>query len=115
MMFGHKRTSFQISADDFEQLLGGLCVQRLGMLAGIDEMCAHVILYDHRHQTAHSPPYPGDQVHNLFAASLVIEHPLDSLDLPSDAADPCKELLLFTDGMAMTDYSIGPLPILEAC
>jgi len=98
--FGHKRASFQISADDFEQLLGGFCVQRVGVLLGIDEICAHVIFDDYGHQTAYRPAHPGDLVHHLFAASLVIERPLDSLDLSPDAADARKELLLFTDSMA---------------
>jgi hypothetical protein len=34
--------SFPISADDFEQLLGGLCFRRVGTLIRIDEIaCAH--------------------------------------------------------------------------
>jgi hypothetical protein len=48
----------------------------------MDEMCAHVILDDYCHQTAHSPAHPGDLVHDLFAASLVIGRSLDSLNLP---------------------------------
>ena len=109
---GHKRASFQISPDDFEQLLGGFCVQRVGVLLGIDEMCAHVGLDDYGHQTAHSPPHAGDQVHDLFAASLAIERPLNSLDLPPNAAYARKELLLFTDSMAHgAIYSIGGYPI----
>ena len=46
-----------------------------------------------------APRTTGDQVHDLFAASLAIERALDGLDLTPDAAHPRQELLLFADRM----------------
>jgi hypothetical protein len=40
-----------------------------------------VILNHFRHQSRYCPPHTGDQVHDLFTASLAIERTLDGLDL----------------------------------
>ena len=69
------------------------------MLLGIDEMRAHVILDDLGHQTGHGAAHAGDEVHDLFAASLAVERPLDGLDLAPDAAHARQQLVLFADGM----------------
>jgi hypothetical protein len=58
-----------------------------------------VILNHFRHKSRYRPPHTGDQVHDLFTASLAIESTLDSLDLTPDATDPCKELFLSTNSM----------------
>src|ERR1700726_1872662 len=46
-------SSFQIGADNFEELLRRFGFQSAGMLFGIDEMCADVIFDDLGHQTGH--------------------------------------------------------------
>ena len=74
-------------------------------------MRAHVILDDLGHQTGHGAAHAGDQVHDLFAAGLAVERPLDGLDLASDAADARQQLLFFADGVRHGAYSIGPHPI----
>ena len=91
--------SLEIGADDFEQLLGGLSVKCARMLFRVDQMRLDVILNHFRHQSRYRSPHTGDQVHDLFTASLAIERTLDSLDLTSDAAHPCKELLLFSNSV----------------
>ena len=93
------RSSFEIGADNFEQLLRRFGVQRIRVLFGIDEMRAHVVLDDFGHQTGHGPADSGDQVHHLFAASFAVERALDGLDLAPDAAHAGQQLLLFADGM----------------
>jgi hypothetical protein len=69
------------------------------MLLRVDQMRADMILHHFRHQPRYRSPHPSDQVHDHFTANLLIERTLDGLDLTSDAADPCKELFLFTNGM----------------
>jgi hypothetical protein len=91
--------SFEIGSDYFEQLIGGLNIKRARMLLRVDQMRADVILNHFRHQSRYRPPYPGDQMHDLFTASFAIECTLDSLDLTSDAAHPCKELFLFPNSV----------------
>ena len=95
--------SLQIGADDFEQLLGRVGVQRPGMLLGIDEMRPHVILDHLGHQTGHGAARAGDQMHDLFAAGLAVERALDGLDLAPDAAHARQQLVFFADGMGHAD------------
>jgi len=82
--------SLEIGSDYFEQLLGGLSVKCARMLLRVDQMRVDVILNHFRHQSRYRPPHTGDQVHDLFTASLAIERTLDSLNLTSDAAHPRK-------------------------
>ena len=91
--------SLEIGSDYFEQLLGGFSVKCSRMLLRVDQMRVDVILNHFRHQSRYRSPHTGDQVHDLFTASLAIERTLDGLDLTSDAAHACKELLLFTNSM----------------
>ena len=69
------------------------------MLLGIDEMRAHVVLDDLGHQTGCGPSHSGDEMHDLFAASLAVECAFDGFDLASDAAHAGQQLVLFTDGV----------------
>jgi hypothetical protein len=91
--------SLEIGSDYFEQLLSGLSVKCARMLLRVDQMRVDVILNHFRHQSRYRPPHTGDQVHDLFTASLAIERTLDRLDLTPDAAHPSKELFLFTNSM----------------
>jgi len=91
--------SLEVGSDHFEQLLGGLRVQRVRMLLRIDQMGAHVVLDDFGHQPGGSSAHSCDQVHHLFAARVSIEGALDGLDLTPDPAHSRQELLLLTDGV----------------
>jgi hypothetical protein len=91
--------SLKIASNHFEQLLSGFSIKCARMLLPVDQMRVDVILNHFRHQSRYRPPHTGDQVHDLFTASLAIEGPLDSLDLAPDAAHPCKEFFLFTNSM----------------
>jgi hypothetical protein len=79
-------SSLEIGSDHLEQLLSGLGVKCARMLLRVDQMRVDVILNHFRHQSRYRPPHTGDQVHDLFTASLAIEGTLDSLDLAPDAA-----------------------------
>jgi hypothetical protein len=79
-------SSFQIGADNIEELLRRFGSQSVGMLFGINEMCADVILDDFGHQTGDGPPRSGDEMHDLFAASFAIERALYRFDLAPDTA-----------------------------
>src|SRR6185437_12376984 len=106
------RRSPEIRAHDVEKLLGCLALQRLRMLVGIDQVSAHVVLDDLRHQSGDSTPDACDEVHDLIAPCLVLERTLYPLDLPADPAHAAKELVLVTDGVAHgSDYGIGTHPI----
>jgi hypothetical protein len=78
--------SFQISTDDFEQLLGRILVQGAGVFFGINEMGEDVILDDLRHEAGRGTAHPRQQMHHLFAASLGFEGTLDGFDLAAYAA-----------------------------
>jgi hypothetical protein len=79
-------SSFQIGADNIEELLRRFGSQSVGMLFGINEMCADVILDNFGHQTGDGPPRSGDEMHDLFAASFAIERALYRFDLAPDTA-----------------------------
>jgi len=92
-------SSFQIGADNIEELLRRSGSQSVGMLFGINEMCADVIFDDFGHQTGDGTPRSGYEMHDLFAASLAVECAFDGFDLASDAAHAGQQLVLFTDGV----------------
>jgi hypothetical protein len=70
--------SLKIGSNYFEQLLSGLSVKCARMLLRVDKMRVDVILNHFRHQARYRPPHTGDQVHDLFTASLAIERSIDS-------------------------------------
>ena len=92
-------SSFQIGANNFKQLLRRFDVQSTRMLLGIDEMRAHVVFDDLGHQTGRGPSHSGNEMHDLFAASLAVEGAFDGFDLAPDAAHARQQLVLFTDGV----------------
>jgi hypothetical protein len=91
--------SFQVCPDYFEELLGGIGIQRVGMLFRIDQVRAHVFLNHFGHKTGHRPACAGNQMHHLIAARFTAECTFDRLDLAANATDTCEELFLFADGM----------------
>jgi hypothetical protein len=109
--FGHGQASFQICADDIEKLLGRFCIERAWMLIGIYQMRAHVIFDDFGHEAGHRPACAGEEVHDLFAVRLIVERPLNCLDLPPDTAHARQELVLLADGVRHEPYRIAPHPI----
>jgi len=70
------------------------------MLFSINKMRAHVVLDDLGHQTGRGPSHSGDEMHDLFAASLAVECAFYGFDLASDAAHARQQLVLFTDGVS---------------
>ena len=58
-----------------------------------------MILDNLSHQTGHSPSHSGDEMHDLFAASLAVECTFDGFDLAPDASHARQQLVLFTDGV----------------
>ena len=73
--------------------------ERAGMRFGIDEVGAHMVLDDFRHQPGHGAARAGDQVHHLLAAGLAVERALDGLDLAPNAAHARQQLVLVFQGM----------------
>jgi hypothetical protein len=51
------------------------------------------------HQTGRGPSHSGNEMHDLFAASLAVEGAFDGFDLAPDAAHARQQLVLFTDGV----------------
>jgi hypothetical protein len=66
------RPSFQIGANNFEQLSCRRCIQRTRMLLGINEMCVDVIFDDLGHETGHRSSHPGDEMQDLFAPRFAV-------------------------------------------
>src|SRR5487761_1432549 len=62
--------SSQISADEINQLIGRLFIERTRVTFAIDEMRAHMIFDDFSHQSCGGAAYGGDQMDRLVAASL---------------------------------------------
>ena len=95
----HFRASFQIGPHDIEQLPRGVPVERAGMFLVINKMCQDVVLDHLGHQPGHGAARGGDEMHDLLAARLALQRPLDSLDLPANAPDAGEEFLFFVDGV----------------
>jgi hypothetical protein len=91
--------SLEIRSNHFQQLFSGIGVERLRMLIGIHQVSEDVLLDYLRHQPRHCPASSRDQVHHLVATDLAIQRALDSLDLPTDAANPSQQLLFLSDGV----------------
>ena len=87
--------SLEIGSDYFEQLLSGLSVKCARMLLRVDQMRVDVILNHFRHQSRYRPPHTGDQVHDLFTASLAIERTLDRLDPDPGCGAPVQGAFSF--------------------
>jgi hypothetical protein len=69
------------------------------MLVGIDQVGTDVILDHLGHEPSHCPTRACDQVQHLLAARFTVQGTFDGLDLATDAANPCQELLLFANGV----------------
>ena len=71
-----------------------------GWRFGVDQMGPHMVLDHLGHQAAGRAAHGGDQVHHRLAAGLLVERPLDRLDLAPDSAHAREELLLVADGVS---------------
>ena len=62
-------------------------------------MKADVPFHYLRHQTIQRPTASGHQLQNVGALLLRFESALDGFDLPSNASNPDKQLVLFARSM----------------
>ena len=95
----HISLLFQVGADNIEQLFGRFRVQRAGMLFGVHQMRADMILDDLGHKSGQCAAHTGDQMHHLLATALAFQRALNCLDLALHTAHARQQLLLLTDGM----------------
>ncbi len=86
--------------NDFDQLIRRVRIERTGVLLGVDQMGADMILDHLGHQPRDTPPDAGDHVHDAFTLGFFAQGTLDGFDLPADTADARKQPLLLSDGMA---------------
>ena len=85
--------------NNLDQLGGRFRVKRIGILGGIDQMGADVIL-DHLDQQAiDRAPATGNLMHDLRAAGLAVEGALDGFHLPAYAAHAVEQFLFFGNGV----------------
>src|SRR5215470_15457989 len=92
--------SLEIAVDDVYQLIRGLALERPGMTGAVHEVRSDMVLDDLCEQPIDGAPATRDQVHNLRAARLPLERPLDCLDLSADAAHAMQQFLLVANGVA---------------
>src|SRR3954465_12469485 len=102
---------FQVGVNDFDQLLGGVGLERAWIFLWIDQVRTDVVFNHLGHQAGNGAADSGDHVHDPLAPFLILERALDGLDLAADAAHPPEQLFFFTDGVAHPPYIAYP-PIL---
>ena len=83
------------------------------MFLDIDQVRAHMVFDDFRHEPGHCTARARDQVHDLVTPRLAHERPFDTLHLAPNPAHARQELFLIANCMTHTEYnSIAPYPIL---
>ena len=95
----HAGLLLQVGADDVEQLLGRLHVERPGMRVRVHQVRADVVLDHFGHQAGQGAADAGDELHDLLAAGLVLQRALDGLHLALHAAHAGQQLRLLADGV----------------
>lgn len=86
--------------NDFDELIGGVGVERARILLGIHKMRADMILDHFGHESCDGPADAGNHVHDALAFGFLTQGPLDCFHLTSDPTDPRKQLFLLSEGMA---------------
>ena len=81
-----------------DQLIGGIRIERAGIIFGVNEMCADMVLHHFGHQPGDAAANAGNHVHDALAFDLFGQCALDGLDLAANAADAGQQFLLFLDG-----------------
>ena len=97
---GHGASLLQVGMNDFDQLICRICIERAGVLLGIDQMGADVIFHHLGHQTCDTSTDAGNHVHDALALSFFAQRTFDGLNLPAYTADARKQPLFLSDGMA---------------
>src|SRR3954468_18208666 len=64
---------FQVGVNDFDQLLGGIGIERIRILFRINQMGADMILDHLRHQPGDGATNPGNHVHDPVTPHLAFE------------------------------------------
>ena len=101
----------QVGVDHGDQLIRGIGVERAGIIAGIDQVGADVVLDHLGHQAGDAAANPGNHMHDALAVGLFAQRPLDGIDLAANPADAGEQLSLFTDRVGHR-HQIGYPPIL---
>ena len=71
----------------------------VGVLLGVNQVGANVILDHLRHQAGDAAANARDHMHDPFAVGFLVQRALDGLDLAADAADARHQSLLLFDGV----------------
>src|ERR1700738_2642537 len=91
--------SLEVAVHDVDEFVRGLGARLTGTRSASHEVLADVILDDFRQQAVHGAAARGQQLHDLAAFRILVERPLDRLDLPTKAAQPIDELGLLANGV----------------
>jgi hypothetical protein len=83
--------------NEVDQLLSRVAIKGASVLDGVDQVRSDVLLDNFGQEAVHRATAAGDQVHDLGAPGVPLKRPLDSVDLPADAAHPVQELLPIVD------------------
>ena len=102
-----KPASFQIGADDLDQLGCAPRASRIAICIGIHDVIADVIFHDLGAQTVDCTAQGSDKHQYVRTADFGLKRPLDSFDLPFDATDAAISLDLFLIVCAMAHIGWG--------
>jgi hypothetical protein len=91
--------SLEVAMHDVDEFVCGLGARLTGTRSASHEVLADVILDDFRQQAVHGAAARGQQLHDLAAFRILVERPLDRLDLPTKAAEPIDELGPLANGV----------------
>ena len=69
------------------------------MFLAVDQMRAHMVFDDLRHQSGHGAAGARDQMHDLVTARFARKRPLNALNLASDASYAGEQFLLVANGV----------------
>src|SRR5580700_7598920 len=89
----------EVALHDVDEFVRGLGARLTGMRSASDEVLTDVILDDFRQQAAHGAAACRQQLHDPAAIRILIQRPLDRLDLPTQAAEPIDELGLLANSV----------------
>src|ERR1700686_3243420 len=91
--------SLEVALHDVDEFVCRLGARLTGTRSASHEVLTDVILDDFRQQAAHGAAARGQQLHDPAAIRILIQRPLDRLDLPTQAAEPIDELGLLANGV----------------
>src|ERR1700732_3584550 len=91
--------SLEVALHDVDEFVRGLGAWLTAMRSARHEVLTDVILDDFRQQAAHGAAACGQQLHDPAAIRILVQCPLDRLDLPTQAAEPIDELGSVANGV----------------